>query len=601
MEVGVGKGYCTMLIVETVQAWETAVQNGSVYEKEHRLITKTGEYRWHLSRAFPFKDKQGKVMKWFGTATDIHSQKTSEEKLRYLSTLTRSISDALIGTDKDFVINNWNKGAERMYGWAEQEVIGKRGRDVLETIFVDKSKEQEWSESLRQHGFWHGEVLQRRKDGETMNVLVSISLIHDDSGNIIGAAAINRDITDLKSTQNKLRQGEQEVRDAKEQLEVTLQNIPSAIFHFDKSGRMIYLNDKAAAIFGFDTVEEVLVHNDITNLRKKMDESYRILDEYSRPLPFEESSAARAFRTGKSTEGISQFIRRKDNSSFWLLSNSTPKFSDDGDLLYVLTTCTDITLQKIAEENIRKSEEHLRKLVDERTRELQRSNDDLQQFAHVASHDLKEPVRKVKTFGTLLKEEFGQQLPGIAQKYLNKIESAADRMYSMIDGVLLYSSLGAHEQTVDPINLNEIISNIMSDLEIPITKRKATINYGSLPMIQGTPILIYQLFYNLLNNSLKFARPNEDSVITIHSDPTSQEGSFVEILVRDNGIGFNQNEAGKIFKTFTRLNSKDQYEGTGLGLALCKKIVERHGGTIRAEGKVDEGSTFFITLPLLRK
>jgi light-regulated signal transduction histidine kinase (bacteriophytochrome) len=258
-------------------------------------------------------------------------------------------------------------------------------------------------------------------------------------------------------------------------------------------------------------------------------------------------------------------------------------------------------LQKIAEENIRKSEEHLRKLVDERTRELQRSNDDLQQFAHVASHDLKEPVRKVKTFGTLLKEEFGQQLPGIAQKYLNKIESAADRMYSMIDGVLLYSSLGAHEQTVDPINLNEIISNIMSDLEIPITKRKATINYGSLPMIQGTPILIYQLFYNLLNNSLKFARPNEDSVITIHSDPTSQEGSFVEILVRDNGIGFNQNEAGKIFKTFTRLNSKDQYEGTGLGLALCKKIVERHGGTIRAEGKVDEGSTFFITLPSLSK
>jgi light-regulated signal transduction histidine kinase (bacteriophytochrome) len=171
-------------------------------------------------------------------------------------------------------------------------------------------------------------------------------------------------------------------------------------------------------------------------------------------------------------------------------------------------------------------------------------------------------------------------------------------MYSMIDGVLLYSSLGAHEQTIQAIDLNETISNIAADLEIAIKKKSAIVNYASLPIIHGTPILIYQLFYNLINNSLKFAKSGRKCIITVRAETIKNDSAFIEIQVTDNGIGFSNDDVDKIFKTFMRLNSKDQYEGTGLGLALCKKIVERHGGTIRAEGKVDEGCTFYIRLPI---
>jgi signal transduction histidine kinase len=247
------------------------------------------------------------------------------------------------------------------------------------------------------------------------------------------------------------------------------------------------------------------------------------------------------------------------------------------------------------------------KLLEQKNKELLRSNEDLQQFAHVASHDLKEPVRKVRTFTNRLSYELGEALSPNARTYLNKMETAAERMYTMIDGVLQYSSLTSMKQDLQPVDLNEVFRDILSDLELILGEKNAVVESGSLPTIEGSSILLYQLFYNLIFNSLKFTRKGISPRIQIHSetievvegigDDSNETGEYVRISIADNGIGFTDEDARRIFKPFSRLNSKDKFEGTGLGLALCKKIVERHGGTIEARGVEGSGATFFVKLP----
>ncbi len=226
---------------------------------------------------------------------------------------------------------------------------------------------------------------------------------------------------------------------------------------------------------------------------------------------------------------------------------------------------------------------------------LQQSNEDLRQFAHVASHDLREPVRKVKVYAGRLKEDMGTTFSAKGRSFLEKIDTAADRMLSMVEGVLHYSTINSTEQETESVDLNRIVRSIEADLELLIAQKNASIHYSHLPTIEGAAVLLYQLFYNLINNSLKFSRSGVPSRIEITA---KVDGDQALIRLSDNGIGFDQDQAERIFDTFSRLNAKDKYEGTGLGLSLCKKIVERHGGDIEAVGKRDSGSEFHIRLPL---
>lgn len=309
-------------------------------------------------------------------------------------------------------------------------------------------------------------------------------------------------------------------------------------------------------------------------------------------------------------------------------AQSTPLYSRSGKLLGMISThwnnphrpserhlqLLDVLARQAADliertqtaEALRQSEERLLILtaqleerVNERTKELQRSNSDLQQFAHVASHDLKEPVRKIKTFGLRLKQELSAHENETSKEYTDKILESASRMSTMIEGVLTYSSLNALTHELQAVDLNKTLHDITNDLEVLIHQKSAVIQADTLPTIEGIEVLLYQVFYNLINNSLKFSKHDQAPVIKITCRFTSiGKSEFAKIVIADNGIGFDSEHNEEIFQTFTRLNSKSKYDGTGLGLSLAKKIIERHHGTIEASGVKNEGAVFTITLPV---
>lgn len=226
--------------------------------------------------------------------------------------------------------------------------------------------------------------------------------------------------------------------------------------------------------------------------------------------------------------------------------------------------------------------------------QLEMSNENLNHFAHVASHDLKEPVRKIKTFLGMVTSDPDSALSNKAQLLLQRVTLATDRMFSMINGVLAYSAINSTNHAVQLVNLQDTVRTVITDLELMIEEKKAVIEYDRLPSVEGADILLYQLFSNLILNALKFSRKDVAPVIRL----TSVEQDFVaRIVVSDNGLGFSQEQAEQIFQLFSRLHSKDKYEGTGLGLSLCRKIVQRHDGTIEATGQPQHGAVFTITLP----
>lgn len=297
----------------------------------------------------------------------------------------------------------------------------------------------------------------------------------------------------------------------------------------------------------------------------------------------------------KSVFQLEHRVYKADGTIGWTFSRAIPITDQDGNIIEWYGAASDITEKKSLLTQ-------LEGMVEERTRELQRSNEDLHQFAHVASHDLKEPVRKIRTFGLRLKEELGESSENSSGVYTEKILESAERMKTMIDGVLTYSSLNGTEHHVEVLDLNEIFSEICNDLEVLINDKVAVIQYDEMPNIEGVKVLIYQLFYNLINNSLKFSKQKEKPVVTITAETVSvNEIEHINIVVTDNGIGFDSKYKEKIFNSFTRLHSKSKYDGTGLGLSLAKKIVERHKGTIEADGKENVGAIFTVSLPLVNK
>ncbi len=361
-------------------------------------------------------------------------------------------------------------------------------------------------------------------------------------------------------------------------------------------------------------------------------------------LPALERIVMRALRAGEDY-AVEYRVNLPDGARRWIHVRGRMYFGEDGRPARIAGTAQDITARKTAEiaaqrelAERRRAEEQLTRLTEtleervrERTSELERanaqlrqevaervraerelerlnrqlvqSNRELQDFAHVASHDLREPLRKITTFGDLLKAEHAEHLHGEGLVFLERMQHAAERMTHLIEGLLQFSRVRSGGEPFARIDLNDIVRDVLSDLEIGIEEVDGRVRVQNLPGIDADPTQMRQLFQNLISNALKFRRADVVPVIeieatTLDRDHASDEAGY-RLLVKDNGIGLDERYAERIFAPFQRL--RPEYDGTGMGLAICRRIVERHGGTIAVDSTPGEGTTFTIDLPVRQR
>jgi len=286
---------------------------------------------------------------------------------------------------------------------------------------------------------------------------------------------------------------------------------------------------------------------------------------------------------------------RKDGSHFWGSITITALHGEDNKIIGFSKVTRDLTEKKLSEDKLLQY-----------TAELEAKNKELEQFAYVASHDLQEPLRKIQTFAEIVRKNMKDET--LVNKYFDKINTSAQRMAELIRSILSYSRLVKEAEEFTDVDLNVVISNVKIDFELLIEEKKAQVKSERLPIIKGSLLQLTQLFANLISNALKFTDNNPVILIKartvkkeeiINPSPFLADGKFTEISFTDNGIGFDQQYENKIFTIFQRLHGKQEYAGTGIGLALCKKIVENHNGYITAKSEPGKGATFYVYLPFL--
>lgn len=460
------------------------------------------------------------------------------------------------------MIKAWGKG---------DQVLGKKYFDVLPEIKREDFFQQATT-ALKTGVPFHADdkKVELLIDGKLTTYYFNYSFIPlaDQDGHIYGVMNTGVDVTDIHMSKLQLQSAE-------ERLRIAIDSSGMGTYEIDLGTR------KVKACGNFNTI--VGIEGEVSNERL-------LAKLHPEDLPLREKAHQEALTTGVITYE-SRIINKKE-SYRWIKINGRVMKDANGNDTAIIGIIQDIHEQ-------REFEQELKRQVTHSTEELRRSNDDLLHFASVVSHDLREPVRKIKIFNTLLRNEKGTAFNENSTKYLAKIDRSTQRMSNIIEGILSYSTMDKTQQIIEPIDLSQIIENIKTDLELIIKEKGAILNAAVLPEIEGAPILITQLFYNLIQNALKFSKADQPPRVTITSNLVSLNGDdAVQIIITDNGIGMDPAFAEKIFTAFERLNSKDQYEGNGLGLALCRKIVNRHHGTITAWGEKDNGAEFRVTLPL---
>lgn len=563
----------------SIDAWNEAVREKKTFVSEHRVKLKNGEWGRFSVRAIPLLNDDGSVSEWVGVHTNITEQRLAEANLQQSEEQFRTLSNAIPQlawmTDENGLIYWYNQRWYDYTGTTLEEMQGWGWTKVHHPAMIDGVVER-FQKALDAGLDWEDTFLLRSKDGEYRWFLSRAQVLRNPDGSIRGWFGSNTDITEQRNAAQALAESESRFR--------TLANDTSAfMFMADGEANVEFVNRQWLQFVGLASEEgmgqgwQLVTHpDDIEHTNTVYSEAVAHLKPY---------------------ELLIRQKRASDEAYRWIRWNGIIRKDNTGKFAGVVGVGLDITEQK-------QFTDQLEKIVAERTRELQRSNEDLQQFAHVASHDLKEPVRKVITFQNLLRDELGNITSERAQLFLHKIEASSLRIYSMIEGILAYSTLNATVFTNEPVDLEKVLNTIEDDLEVLIMQKGAVIRRSNLPVVQGSPVLLYQLFYNLIINSLKFTKPALPPVVSLSGAVTEEpvDSGLApqrthQIIVQDNGIGFTQEDAEKIFQLFSRLNSKDKYEGTGLGLSLCKKIVERHGGTLRADGQPGLGATFTVYLP----
>lgn len=583
-----------------------AEENGKATHEGWR-VRKDGSKFWGSIVITALHDADNSIIGFSKVTRDLTEKKAAEEKQhRYMLELEqkneelkqkeeryqRMIAEvqdyAIILLDKEGNIQHWNRGAEQIKGYSRDEILGKNFR----IFYTVEDRENKLPEKLLAEAETNGKTVHEgwrvRKDGTRFWGSIVITALHDQKNNVIGFSKVTRDLTERKASEEKqqrfvaeLKFKNEELRRSEERYHQMIAEVEDyAIILLDPNGVVLNWNKGAEKIKGYKS-EEIVGKTIATfytpeDLKAKLPEK---LIQYARDHGIAHHEGYRV---------------RKNGTRFWGSVVITALHDQENNIIGFSKVTRDLTERKIAEDKQKQNAE-----------QLQAQNKELEQFAYVASHDLQEPLRKIRTFNSLIIEHEAGHLTEKGKDYFDRSIAAADRMQRLIEDLLTYSraTRDTHEQK--PVDLNQVLAHIKASYKD--AEQKVVIESDHLPTMDGLDFQFEQLFDNLISNGIKYQKAGNSPHIRIRYHlvfgdeikgklfgPATR---FHKISFIDNGIGFEQEYADKIFEMFQRLHGRSEYSGSGIGLAIVKKIVQNYNGFVTAESKPGKGSTFCVYFP----
>jgi PAS domain S-box-containing protein len=510
----------------------------------------------------------------------IHNLKLEEKRKRAEDALAESekkllqivngSSTPIFVIDRTHTVTHWNKACENLTGVSAEEMVGTRRqwspfhsteRPVLADIVVDGSTEEEIA------GYYGGKFRKSALIDGAYEVedffpvfgdkwlFLTAAPLRDAHGNVTGAIESLQDITERKRAEEALRESEEKYR-------VLFETAKDAIFLSDETGRFIDVNSAASLSLGYDREELLKMSN------KEVDADPRGYETFTK------------IRDGVMKEAVFEVNHKRKDGMLVPVEISGKAIETDGSKIF-LAIARDITERKRAEEKLKQT-----------MADMKRSNTDLEQFAYVVSHDLQEPLRMVSSYVQLLSKRYKGKLDSDADEFIGFAVDGANRMQTLINDLLAFSRVGTRGKPLTPTDCEALLPQTLSNLKVSIDDGGAVITHDPLPTVMVDGSQLAQVFQNLIGNAIKF-RGEEPPRIHIAAE---RKGDGWLFSVADNGIGVDPEFFDRIFVIFQRLHGRDEYEGTGIGLAVCKKIVERHGGRMWVESEPGRGSTFYFTI-----
>ncbi len=543
------------------------VRNAEVFIRNARKP----EGVWLSVDGWPIHDAEGEILGGMVISRDITKQHMSQADLRKSELSLQSVLDNTTAViyikDKEGRYLLVNRAFEKLFHRTREEMLRKTDYDIFPKNMADAFRENDRKVLKTQQPLEFEEVAPH-DDGPHTYISVKFPL-YDAHQTVYAMCGISTDISDRKRAEEKIQRSAQ-------YLDKIINSIGDPIFVKDREHRWVLLNDAYCRFMGYRR-EGLIGKSDYDFFSKKEADVFWAKDEEvftSEKENFNEESFTDA-------KGIPHVI----------LTRKT-LFEDSEGEKFIVGTIRDITERKQAQDELMQKNVELARIQAER--------EYLELFAYVASHDLQEPLQKIMAFGGLLKTHSAQALDEKGRSFLERMEFAAMRMSRMLEDLLQFTKVTMGADVLESVDLEEILGEVLSDLDLKISKARAKIEIRDLPSVQADRRQMHQLFLNLVANALKFQKPNGTPHVTVEGRPSKTAG-LVEVAVKDNGIGFDEKHLERIFRPFERIHPRDAYEGSGIGLAICQKIAKRHGGSIRAQSQEGKGSTFFVTLQAAEK
>ena len=513
-------------------------------------------------------------------ARDITERKQAEEGLRQSearkAAVVETSLDAIVSIEQEGKIIEWNPTAEKIFGYSRALALGRDLADLIVPRTATGKEREEFARLIRSN---RGRLIGRRTEMTAVRANggkfpIELALTRASPTGPPSFTGFIRDITDRRRTEEALRASEERFRLLVDTIE------DYAIYMLDAHGRVLTWNSGAERTEGFKAREII---------RRKFSLFYTP-EEAAQGKPDEAMAVARA-------EGRFQDERwrvRPDGSRYWSNIVITALRDSQGQAYGFSVIARDMTKRKEAEEKTSRMYAELEHRVRDLTAELQTAHDEMESYSYSISHDLRAPLIHIAGFVEILEEDAGPRLDEKCRHYLDTVAESARKMGRMIDGLLSLSRLSRAEMHKVRVDLSELVKGVVSDLRLESKDRQVEWEVGGLPQVWGDPAMVRQAIFNLAANALKFTRTRPVAKIEIGG---KTEGGERIVFVRDNGVGFDPKYSGKLFGVFQRLHGAADFEGTGIGLANVRRIIQRHGGRAWAEGKPGAGATFYISFP----